>query len=88
MLPNFDFAPAVIAFETVVSAITEDQLLGATPCGESTVRALLVHVIGLTEAFRQAATEGTPGLFGPVVAAPADAPVLDRVTGRDPAWAR
>lgn len=33
--------------------------------------------------------EGTPGLFGPVVAVPEDAPALDRLlglTGRDPAW--
>lgn len=32
---------------------------------------------------------GTPGLFGPPVAVPDDAPLLDRViglTGRDPAW--
>lgn len=33
--------------------------------------------------------EGTPGLFGPVVDVPADAPTLDRLlgqTGRDPTW--
>jgi uncharacterized protein (TIGR03086 family) len=41
---------------------------------------------------RQAATsspEGTPGLFGPPVPVPAEAPVLDRLlgfTGRDPGW--
>jgi uncharacterized protein (TIGR03086 family) len=32
---------------------------------------------------------GTPGLFGPPVAVPGDAPLLDRVlglTGRDPTW--
>jgi uncharacterized protein (TIGR03086 family) len=32
---------------------------------------------------------GTPGLFGPPVSLPADAPLLDRtiaLTGRDPAW--
>jgi uncharacterized protein (TIGR03086 family) len=35
------------------------------------------------------APQGTPGLFGPVVAVPEDAPVLDRLlglTGRDPGW--
>jgi uncharacterized protein (TIGR03086 family) len=33
--------------------------------------------------------EGTPGLFGPPVSVPADAPLLDRLlglTGRDPSW--
>lgn len=33
--------------------------------------------------------QGTPGLFGPPVAVPDDAPALDRLiglTGRDPAW--
>lgn len=33
--------------------------------------------------------QGTPGLFGPVVPVPDDAPLIDRLlglTGRDPAW--
>ncbi len=33
--------------------------------------------------------DGSPGLFGPPVPVPEDAPVLDRLiglTGRDPAW--
>jgi uncharacterized protein (TIGR03086 family) len=37
----------------------------------------------------QFGTEGTEGLFGPAVAVPDDAPLLDRVigrTGRDPSW--
>lgn len=46
-------------------------------------------------AFVEAAVEespgGTPGLFGPPVAVPPDAPLLHRLvglTGRDPAWRR
>ncbi|AYF73576.1 TIGR03086 family protein [Nocardia yunnanensis] len=38
---------------------------------------------------RDTPREGIPGLFGPVVDIPAEAPLLDRVlglTGRDPAW--
>ncbi|MGS2617130.1 TIGR03086 family metal-binding protein [Micromonospora sp. LZ34] len=38
---------------------------------------------------QQASSDGTPGLFGPSITQPADAPLLDRVlglTGRDPGW--
>lgn len=51
--------------------------------GRQTVEA--VH--GLVS--QQASAEGTPGLFGPSISLPADAPLLDRVvalTGRDPGW--
>ncbi|WBB53473.1 TIGR03086 family metal-binding protein [Verrucosispora sp. WMMD573] len=37
----------------------------------------------------QASSDGTPGLFGPMIAQPADAPLLDRVlglTGRNRDW--
>ncbi|MGY1680588.1 TIGR03086 family metal-binding protein [Geodermatophilus sp. SYSU D01176] len=47
-------------------------------------------VAACTEFAAQAAAEGpTPGLFGPPVPVPDDAPLLDRLlalTGRDPAW--
>ncbi len=43
----------------------------------------------LADWLRATPEEGTPGLFGPVVAVPDTAPTLDRLiglTGRDPAW--
>ncbi|NEE00398.1 TIGR03086 family metal-binding protein [Phytoactinopolyspora halotolerans] len=50
---------------------------------------LLQAVHGFVEASAAENPEGTPGLFGPPVPVPADAPLLDRViglTGRDPSW--
>lgn len=38
---------------------------------------------------QQASSDGTPGLFGPSITLPADAPLFDRLlglTGRDPGW--
>jgi uncharacterized protein (TIGR03086 family) len=45
--------------------------------------------LGFVQPAVAAAPEGTPGLFGPPVAVPADAPPFDRLlglTGRDPQW--
>jgi uncharacterized protein (TIGR03086 family) len=44
-------------------------------------------ILGFVEAF--ASAEGVPGLFGPAVAVPDDAPAFDRalgLSGRDPGW--
>src|SRR5690606_1648000 len=41
--------------------IRDDQLDAATPCADTSVRTLLVHVLGLAEAFRQAATKESLG---------------------------
>ncbi|WP_433524632.1 TIGR03086 family metal-binding protein [Nocardia pseudovaccinii] len=77
MHPNFDLEPAAAALEAVVGAITDDQLSAPTPCTDTSVRDLFVHVIGLTEAFRQAATKEAVGrsvapAIGPDGALPAD----------------
>ncbi|MEV2220740.1 TIGR03086 family metal-binding protein [Nocardia vinacea] len=77
MHPNFDLEPAAAALEAVAGAITDDQLSAPTPCTDTSVRDLLAHVIGLTEAFRQAATKeavgrSVPPAVGPESALPAD----------------
>ncbi|MFC4125971.1 TIGR03086 family metal-binding protein [Nocardia rhizosphaerae] len=61
MDPHFDFASAAHALATVVAGIADDQLDAPTPCADTTVGAVLAHVVGLTEAFRQAATKEAVG---------------------------
>ncbi|MCP2290408.1 TIGR03086 family metal-binding protein [Nocardia amikacinitolerans] len=61
MTPTFDFEPAATALETVVAGIANDQLAAPTPCADTTVAALLEHVLELTEAFRQSATKESVG---------------------------
>ncbi|MFI6567914.1 TIGR03086 family metal-binding protein [Nocardia fluminea] len=65
MEPQFDFEPAARSLAAIVDAVTEDQLARSTPCAGSTVRDLLAHVVGLTEAFRQAATKESVGRSTP-----------------------
>lgn len=65
MEPQFDFEPAARSLVAVVDGISDDQLADPTPSGESTVRDLLAHVVGLTEAFRQAATKEAVGNSAP-----------------------
>ncbi|WP_280342769.1 TIGR03086 family metal-binding protein [Nocardia neocaledoniensis] len=61
MEPQFDFAPAARTLTGLLDGIADDQLAGPTPCGDTTVGGLLAHVVGLTEAFRQAATKESVG---------------------------
>lgn len=49
----------------------------------------LREIEGTIQQLRNGNDGDMPGLFGPVVAVPADAPLLDRIlgiTGRDPSW--
>ncbi|MFC8042444.1 TIGR03086 family metal-binding protein [Nocardia sp. NPDC057353] len=73
--PAFDFAVAADRMAALVAGIGDDQLAARTPCPDVSVAALLGHVAGLTEAFRQAATKEVSGSRPPEVAAselPAD----------------
>ena len=57
----------------------------AYECDEATLR----EVESTVRQFRNGNDGAIPGLFGPVVAVPSDAPALDQLlglTGRDPAW--
>jgi hypothetical protein len=51
---------------------------------------LLEVVYGFVRGSAEQNPQGTPGLFGPPIFLPDDAPLLDRViglAGRDPSWA-
>ncbi|MGW0245727.1 TIGR03086 family metal-binding protein [Nocardia goodfellowii] len=70
MNPVFDFESAASALAAVVAGIADDQLSAPTPMADTTVRELLVHVVGLTEAFRQAATKEAVGNSQPPTIGP------------------
>ncbi|MFI6868075.1 TIGR03086 family metal-binding protein [Nocardia sp. NPDC050406] len=59
--PAFDLESAATGVEAVITGIAEEQLDDPTPCDATTVRDLLAHMAGLTEAFRQAATKEAVG---------------------------
>ncbi|MFB7876451.1 TIGR03086 family metal-binding protein [Nocardia sp. NPDC056064] len=65
MEPQFDLAPVALSLATVVDGITDDHLDAPTPCADTVVSQLLSHVVGLTEAFRQAATKESAGTSVP-----------------------
>lgn len=70
--PAFDLESAATGVEAVVAGIADDQLDDPTPSAGTTVRDLLAHMAGLTEAFRQAATKESVGQsVSPTVARPA-----------------
>jgi uncharacterized protein (TIGR03086 family) len=78
---------AVIALDEVVVhgwdiAVASGQAFKCEPD-------LLEAVLGFVQPTVAQSPQGTPGLFGPPVPVPDDAPLLDRLlglTGRDPAW--
>lgn len=84
MEPQFDFSPAARSLAAVVDGITEDQFTDPTPCAGLTVRDLLAHVVGLSEAFRQAATKEAIGHSAPPPSG-TDSPLPDDWQTRIPA---
>lgn len=83
MQPQFDFAPAAAALAAIVDGVLEDQFTDETPCAGLTVRDVLAHVVGLTEAFRQAATKEVIGRSVPPPTG-AEAPLPDDWASRIP----
>ncbi|WP_280362055.1 TIGR03086 family metal-binding protein [Nocardia wallacei] len=82
--PAFDLESAATGLASVIAGITDDHLPVHTPCTDVTVGDLLVHVVGLTEAFRQAATKEAVGRSIPPETGP-DAPLVDDWRTRIPA---
>lgn len=81
-----DVAGSVVTNELLVHgwdlAVATGQPYRADP-------GLVAAALEFVEPTASASPQGTPGLFGPPVAVPDDAPPLDRLlglTGRDPRW--
>ena len=74
-----DLAPAASAVTRLLDGITDDQLSAPTPCEGLTVAALLEHMLGLTQAFTDAARKTPPGPDAPAGGAPTDVSL-------DPQW--
>lgn len=77
----------VVALDEVV--VHGWDLASATGQQYGVEQAQLDAVFGFVRASAEQNPDGTPGLFGPPVTVPEDAPLLDRViglAGRDPAW--
>jgi uncharacterized protein (TIGR03086 family) len=60
MTTILDLRPAAEQVKTLVAGVTDDQLAAPTPCEGTSVAAMLDHFMGLTLAFRNAATKSTP----------------------------
>lgn len=55
MTTTLDLAPQTTEVARLVAGVRDDQLPGPTPCADTSVAALLDHLVGLTLAFRLAA---------------------------------
>lgn len=68
--PQFDLGNATDGMVEIIAAIGADDLSTATPCPDMTMRDLLFHTLGFTEAFRQGATKEGIGRSAPPEPAP------------------
>lgn len=57
MIDVLDLAPAARQVKSLLANVSDDQLGAPTPCEEVSVGDLLDHLLGLTVAFRDAATK-------------------------------
>ena len=80
MTRMLDLDPPARQLETLLTNVRDDQLPARTPCETYTVGDLLDHLMGLTVAFRDAATKST----GPEAAGPGGASGANL----DPDWRR
>jgi uncharacterized protein (TIGR03086 family) len=58
---TLDLGPQTAEVARVVAGVRDDQLTDPTPCTETSVAAMLDHLVGLTVAFRMAAEKTVPG---------------------------
>ena len=58
-MSTFDHEPAATAVTRLLDGITDGQLSGPTPCTDTSVAALLDHLLGLSLAFTWAARKST-----------------------------
>jgi uncharacterized protein (TIGR03086 family) len=75
----FDLAPAARELERLLHGVADDRLTDPTPCTESSVGALLDHLMGLSLAFTWGARKTAP-------AGDAPAPGISRAENLDPEW--
>jgi uncharacterized protein (TIGR03086 family) len=84
-----DLEPPARQLKTLLSGITDDQLAARTPCEDFTVGDLLDHLMGLTIAFRNAATKSTGAVAEQEgVSAAASGPGAASAANLDPEWRR
>lgn len=77
MATILDLDPPARQVTKLVNSVRDDQLAARTPCGEYTVGDLLDHLMGLTIAFRNAATKSGGETDGPPGPGNASAAHLD-----------
>lgn len=77
-MPGPDLAHAAAQVNRLLDGISDDRLSDATPCDGLTLAALLDHLVGLTQAFTEAAHK-TSDPDGPAGGAPVD-------VNLDPEW--